>query len=132
VFRFRMKHNNKMIEFSETTGSEMHRKLVLKEGCNTLNFVFNNDSNFVNINQLKYNGFVIYPNPVSNSFVISSTIPPKSVSIINLTGQTVFISNEINSNNKALNVSNLPAGIYLVKAIIGKKEYTTKMIKTLK
>jgi hypothetical protein len=131
-FRFRMKHNNKMVEFSETTDSGMYRRYVLNEGCNTLNFVFNNDSSLVNVDQLKYDGFVIYPNPVSNSFVISSGIPPKSVSIINLTGQTVFISNEINNKNKALDVSNLPAGIYLVKAIIGKRVFTTKMIKTLK
>ena len=60
-FRFRMKHNNNMIEFSETSGSEMHRRVILNEGCNTLNYVFNNDSTLVNVDQTKYNNFKIYP-----------------------------------------------------------------------
>jgi hypothetical protein len=128
-FRFRMKHDNKMIEFGELTNTVMHRSAILYEGCNTLNFVFNNDSNLVNVEQMKYNDFNIYPNPATNHFVINSSITPSSISIINITGQTVFSSNNINSFSKTIDVSELPAGIYLVKAIIENKKYITKIIK---
>jgi hypothetical protein len=62
-------------------------------------------------------GFKLYPNPVvgENIYVTSDNQDEKHVSIYNVLGKEV-ISVDVNNGN-AINVSQLKAGIYLVKVI---------------
>lgn len=73
--------------------------------------------------------FNYYPNPVKNTLTIDSEKNIKSVSIYNLTGQNV--QNQIMNNTKAdIQMSSLPSGVYVVKAILENGEVETfKIIK---
>lgn len=58
---------------------------------------------------------IIYPNPASNEITISSNQLIKEIAIINLLGQTV-INKTTNNKEIPIDVSQLPAGIYIAKA----------------
>ena len=67
-----------------------------------------------------------YPNPVRDAFIINNLPPESSVEIYDMSGKLVksqYIS--ILQNNMTINVANLPAGVYLVKA----GELSCKIIK---
>lgn len=73
--------------------------------------------------------FNYYPNPVKNSLTIHAEKNIKSVEIYNMAGQTV-LTQKINANNSTFNTSSLPAGIYIVKAILENGQVETfKIIK---
>ena len=72
------------------------------------------------------NEFSIYPNPASDQLNIS--LPPGnyfSVEIINASGKTILK----NQDEKKINISQLPAGIYFVKITTGSEFYSQKFIK---
>ena len=54
--------------------------------------------------------FVLYPNPVNDVLNIQTGLDIKTVEILNINGQQV-----LSSAQKQINVSNLPAGIYMVR-----------------
>lgn len=54
--------------------------------------------------------FVLYPNPVNDILNIQSALDIKSVEILNINGQKV-----LSSKQKQINVSHLPAGMYMVR-----------------
>jgi hypothetical protein len=75
--------------------------------------------------------FKIYPNPVSD--IINITLPAElsvqtTVNIFNLLGEKV-LSDEYNSDNIALNVSNLNSGIYFIQVSSGGQIYVSKFQK---
>ncbi|MCW3125967.1 MAG: hypothetical protein JWO03_1625 [Bacteroidetes bacterium] len=81
--------------------------------------------------------FRSYPNPTSGDVVIEVTnfggVKTAKVSISDLTGQ-VLMTKDINDLNKGisqnyLSVSNLPAGIYLIKMNIGDVQQIEKLVK---
>jgi hypothetical protein len=59
----------------------------------------------------------IYPNPVKNELFIQSEQPVEKVEIINLSGRTVetLRATSLQNGAQSINVSSLPAGVYLVK-----------------
>ncbi len=69
-----------------------------------------------NIENLKANDVIIYPNPTQGELYIESTNVIKSVRIINTTG---VIINEINveSTQSHISIANIPAGLYLIQTI---------------
>ena len=69
-----------------------------------------------NIENLKANDVIIYPNPTQGELYIESTKVIKSVRIINTTG---VIINEINveSTQSHISIANIPAGLYLIQTI---------------
>lgn len=74
---------------------------------------------------------VLYPNPAFNSFWLEiSQIPefPLDCRIFDLSGKMV-LSRTISPTNLEVNISELPAGIYVVKLWIKNKEITQKLIK---
>ena len=59
-------------------------------------------------------GIIIYPNPATIQFTITSPKTIKQINISNLLGQTVH-SQECNSDRVQVNISKLPTGIYLLR-----------------
>jgi len=59
--------------------------------------------------------------------LISSSQPIENVTVSNMLGQQISVS--VSSDNKSLDMSNLPSGNYLVKVTI---EGVAKMIKVVK
>ena len=75
----------------------------------------------------------VYPNPTTGSIQISlenGTGKQNQVTIYDLVGNVVFQSAE-NTSSALLNVdlSNVPAGMYIVQVIDGQKRFTSKVIR---
>lgn len=76
---------------------------------------------------------VIYPTVVKDSFTISllNDMQIKGISIYDMTGKsTGMVKADVYSNNQYLvDASNMSAGVYLVKVITNKGQFTSKLIK---
>jgi len=72
-------------------------------------------------------GFSYYPNPVNDMLHFSSNATIENVVITNMLGQQVSVL--LSSDNKNLDMSNLPTGNYLVKITIEGVAKTIKVIK---
>ncbi len=68
---------------------------------------------------------MISPNPTSSELTLSSPDNIATVSIFNLLGQTIY-SNQFNSSNVQVNVTELAAGVYFVKV---NGSYVQKFVK---
>lgn len=79
-------------------------------------------------------GLVLYPIPASSQLNIIFAAPAAgslTLSIINASGQTVISSSQAISAgnfNTTLNVTNLPAGSYVLKIVLGQKIYNSKLV----
>lgn len=67
-----------------------------------------------------------YPNPVTNGkiFITSKTALQKEVTIYNVLGKAVLQQ----TTSKEVNISTLPAGVYIVKLKEGEATLTRKLI----
>ena len=63
---------------------------------------------------LNSSGVIIFPNPTTNELTISASDKIANITISNLLGQTTFTQN-YNSTQVQVDVSNLPTGIYFIK-----------------
>ncbi len=72
--------------------------------------------------------FAYYPNPVKDVLNITSNKPVENVAVFNLAGQKVLANAQV--SNGQINVSALPAGVYVFKATLqGGQVETFKIIK---
>lgn len=76
-----------------------------------------------NLNTLKY-----YPNPVNNILTVSYSESITGLKLFNMVGQQLM-NKTVNSTETQLDMSNLPAGSYLLEVSVGSK---SKMVKLLK
>jgi hypothetical protein len=88
-------------------------------GMNTPSFFcmdnFNDQS--VGTKELTFNAnFYFYPNPAQNSINIKLEKAIDFISIIDVTGKTVFTASNLNEGINQLNISELTSGIYFIKA----------------
>jgi len=81
----------------------------------------------VSVTNFNSYGFSYYPNPVNDMLHFSSNQPIENVLVTNMLGQQINVSTS--SDNKNLDMSNLPSGNYLVKVTI---DGVAKMIKVVK
>jgi len=72
-------------------------------------------------------GFSYYPNPVNDMLHFSSNQPIENVVVTNMLGQQINVS--VSSDNKNLDMSNLPTGNYFVKVTIEGVSKTIKVVK---
>ena len=73
--------------------------------------------------------FSVSPNPVSDILNIKSVNEIDSVLVYDLLGKQVANFNNNNIDNKSVNLSSLPQGLYLVKITSGDKSQTIKVAK---
>lgn len=67
---------------------------------------------------------LIYPNPATNLIKIYSDAKITNVSILDINGRKI-----INTDKAEINVSNLPAGVYLIKILTDNQTFMKKIIK---
>lgn len=117
---------NCWIENQSSTTSQVEDVIYHQPDDSTLGLV--DYSNFTcNLNTTEVSKFKveIYPNPVQNVLNIKSDEKIKNVEIINTNGQIV-----LQSKSKSFNVSNLNAGVYILKIVNAQGKTTThKFIK---
>jgi hypothetical protein len=79
----------------------------------------------VNTNEI--DGFVIYPNPVKDGkvYVQTTSASTKNIRISDMAGKIVFTTQ---TENKELNIHNLPTGVYIMKVEQDGKASTQKII----
>jgi hypothetical protein len=94
------------------------------QGNFPLSLYLQGSTNVLGVNEMKdeTSETFLYPNPASNLLHVESSREVKQISLLNLLGQQVMTS-----ERKDLDVSGLPAGIYLVKV-----QSETGEIKTLR
>jgi hypothetical protein len=72
---------------------------------------------------------IIYPNPCSGRFTISSTRTINSIEIYNLLGELIRFNFTFNQQTLTeIDLTNEPKGIYFAKMNVGTKVYTRKII----
>jgi len=82
----------------------------------------------VSVDALEAMGFVFYPNPTKGQLSFQADATIQSISIVNLAGQTVYEATPL-SRRQSVDVSQLPAGVYLVRVVINGQEGTYRLIK---
>lgn len=82
-------------------------------------------------NEQGQNTVSVYPNPVSagNRSIIESPYPIDQIDIMDISGQMIYQSKNINNNRFSLLHQDLPAGTYIIK-IHSRKLYTAKLVIT--
>jgi hypothetical protein len=76
--------------------------------------------------------FSIYPNPAQNTLTVLSVNQKESIrriDIYNLAGKLVYSSVNHNANSVNIDLSIVPAGIYILKALSGDIVYQEKFVK---
>lgn len=92
-------------------------------------FEISGECGSLGVDDIAKSDFNYYPNPVKNTLTINGEKNIKSVAIYNMAGQSVF-NQKLNSNNSIFNTSSLPAGIYIVKAVLENGQVETfKVVK---
>ena len=72
--------------------------------------------------------FKIFPNPAKDEFTVSGLqFPVEKIEIFNLLGETVF-SQQPQTSNFKLQTTNLPNGIYIIKAYTDKGVFQQKLL----
>jgi len=75
------------------------------------------------VNQLKY-----YPNPVNDILKVSYSENISELKLYNLVGQQI-LSKKVNANETQIDMSNLPAGTYMLEVSSGSNSKIVKLIK---
>lgn len=96
-------------------------------GCNSQQEVATACEVGLEKNNLFENQLNIYPNPISADFTISTTTTGH-LSILNLRGQE-FLQQEIFEPKTAIDVGNLPCGVYIIKVVGEKMVQVSKIMK---
>lgn len=73
-----------------------------------------NDCAWVNVPEMEQSNVTVYPNPASNNITVTTGSDEKVlVEMFNLVGQKVYSENVI--GNTTINVSNMKAGVYMLR-----------------
>ncbi len=80
------------------------------------------------VDNLLSRGFKYYPNPVANELNFSAEENITRVEIMNLMGQQIM-SADLANTHASMDVSSLPAGIYVVRATIANETGTFRIVK---
>lgn len=73
-------------------------------------------------------GFSMYPNPVKHNVFIQANEQFTQAKVFSVLGKEV-INQSLNSNKAAINLQNLPQGMYLLKLYANDKTITRKLVK---
>jgi len=102
-------------------GSSFSIPDVTKDGVYTF---IGDCSSITGINESLIEGFNMHPNPVNKTLFIDANETIDEIIIYSILGEKILISTKNN-----VDISDLPSGIYLLKAKSGIKEISRKLIK---
>lgn len=74
----------------------------------------------------------LFPNPANTTLTVESESPIREISIFDLTGRTIITTNVGTDNYltlQAINISTLPAGTYLLRAVTANGVQTARFVK---
>ena len=91
-------------------------------------FALDVTSTILSIDEIIAKGFSYYPNPVNGVLKMSASEPIKQISLYSILGKEIKRI-EQSDLNAELDFSNLPAGAYYVRATVGDKSGSFKIIK---
>lgn len=92
--------------------------------------IIDNDSTIIGINEIDFDNTVkMYPNPAFNILTIQSETDLNVVTITDLIGNTVIKSEALTAGKNSLDVTALPAGMYVVNVLSDNKALSRKFIK---
>ena len=88
-----------------------------------------NDGTTLSVVQNQIDGFSIYPNPVTNGSLNMQTLSAttKDITLYNVLGKLVY-TNSFSRTNSVIDLSNLNAGIYIIKVVEGTNVATRKLV----
>lgn len=81
------------------------------------------------INEINKPSYVVFPNPVINSVSINKAINITEIEIYSIDGKVLFKANYVNQSSINISMNEFESGIYFVRLISGKNEFTQKIIK---
>ena len=91
---------------------------------------FNDQTINVNVNELAENNTVtFYPNPTTSLLTVASEIMLNSIELVDITGKTILVENNLNGNNHTIDLSAFANGIYFVKYTTENQTAIKKVIK---
>lgn len=97
------------------------------EGAFTID-ITTSDTTTLGLDSDSIEGFSLFPTVVQKELKIASQDVVESITLYNLMGQQVF-TKKLNMTNTEVDLSTLAAGMYIVKAKVGNKVGTYKIIK---
>tara|TARA_B110000902_G_scaffold224228_1_gene261511 strand:- start:25977 stop:26288 length:312 start_codon:yes stop_codon:yes gene_type:complete len=80
------------------------------------------------ISENSFEGFSIYPNPVTTVLYFNALDKIKTISVYNLIGQELLRTTP-NAIQSELSMTNFQTGVYIVKVKVGKQFGTYKILK---
>lgn len=97
--------------------------VVTENGCTLTSdcFIFNS----LEVNEQNKNDFVVYPNPVENTFKIESNETIDRAEVVDLNGKVVAIVSQSN----IIDMTAFENGVYIVKIYSGLESWTGKIVK---
>ncbi|GHT57387.1 hypothetical protein FACS18945_1550 [Bacteroidia bacterium] len=121
--------------FSVANGGTLYFKVEPYSSSNTGTYLLNVDiiRNEINgtsaVETTETDKLTIFPNPAKDKIYIKTEQLIEKVEIADIAGRTVGANNYSPSQNGVVNISALPAGVYLVKIFIDGQSVTKKIIK---
>ena len=89
----------------------------------------NANPNQITSNSNYSSSIIVHPNPTSKSLFIDSPEPIIRLEIINLMGEKSALPYSVGSNNSFyVDISNYPAGLYILKIMTSTGEYARKIV----
>lgn len=110
---------------------DTRRLLMVLETDETGNgggFSLDYEGGHVGVEDLSRQEIIMYPNPAKDQLHISHATPVLQVDIYNVEGERIY-SEAPESEESVLNISHLPAGIYIVRMTTGEQVFTRKFVK---
>jgi hypothetical protein len=115
------------VKYADGTIYRMYFLTFEGSATGNLSFKLKNVTPTAGINDFAKESFAVYPNPSVNKTVTVAASQNGNISIYALTGAKVFEAKAA-ANSQELNLSNLNAGIYIVKFEAGNATVTKKLV----
>jgi hypothetical protein len=125
-------YNNLYVSSDNGATSGMPCNRTTAGGWEYFNWTYIRNNNIITgiTELLAANGYKVFPNPAQNIINITSSLNKKPHLIIYDLGGRTVIQTSLTGNQKSINISNLPNGVYIIRIIESQKSFSVKFIKT--
>lgn len=90
--------------------------------------IYLHDNEVLNVNEFDTTSITAYPNPAQSNWSVTSVEPITQISVFDILGKAVLVENP-NNTNVTMDISSLPAGMYLANIATAQGAKTIKLIK---